>query len=125
MHARERLPLKRTYLMCPPDHFAVEYVINPWMDTAVRVDVALALQQWHLLHDTLTDLGHAVHVLPARPGLPDMVYAANGAFSVDGTVYGARFKHPQRAAEAAAHRFFYAGGPWRFGGAGGARPAGA
>ena len=33
-----------------------------------------------------------------------MVYAANGAFSVDGTVYGARFKHPQRAAEAAAHQ---------------------
>jgi len=100
--------------MCPPDHFAVEYAINPWMDTTAPVDVALALRQWHLLHDALTDLGHAVHVLPPLAGLPDMVYAANGAFSVDGTVYGARFKHPQRAGEAAAHRFFYAGGPWRF-----------
>lgn len=100
--------------MCPPEHFAVEYAINPWMDPAAPVDVALALKQWHLLHDTLTDLGHDVHVLAPRPGLPDMVYAANGAFSVDGTVYGARFKHPQRSAEAAAHAFFYAGGPWRF-----------
>jgi N-dimethylarginine dimethylaminohydrolase len=100
--------------MCPPEHFAVEYAINPWMDPDAPVDVALALRQWHLLHDTLADLGHAVHVLAPRPGLPDMVYAANGAFSVDGTVYGARFKHPQRAAEAAAHQFFYAGGPWRF-----------
>jgi N-dimethylarginine dimethylaminohydrolase len=29
-------------------------------------------------------------------------------------VYGARFKHPQRTAEAAVHRGFYAGGDWRF-----------
>jgi len=32
----------RTYLLCPPEHFAVEYVINPWMDTAATVDTALA-----------------------------------------------------------------------------------
>jgi N-dimethylarginine dimethylaminohydrolase len=114
MSYTERLPRIRTYLMCPPEHFTVEYAINPWMDTTVPVDPALALKQWQLLRDTLTDLGHQVHVLDARPGLPDMVYAANGAFSVDGTVYGARFKHPQRAAEAAAHQLFYAGGPWTF-----------
>ncbi len=41
---------------------------------------------------------------PPEPGLPDMVYAANGAFIVDGTAYGARFRYPQRTAEAAAHR---------------------
>jgi N-dimethylarginine dimethylaminohydrolase len=100
--------------MCPPEHFAVEYAINPWMDTTVAVDATLALKQWQLLHDTLTGLGHAVHVLAAEPGLPDMVYAANGAFSVDGTVYGARFKHPQRSAEAAAHQLFYRVGSWTF-----------
>lgn len=103
--------------MCPPAHFTVEYAINPWMDTTVPVDPALALKQWILLRDALTDLGHTVHVLEPVPGLPDMVYAANGAFSVDGRVYGARFKYPQRAAEAAAHRAFYAGeagGPWTF-----------
>jgi N-dimethylarginine dimethylaminohydrolase len=100
--------------MCPPEHFAVEYAINPWMDTAVAVDAALALRQWHLLRTTLTGLGHAVHVLDPQPGLPDMVYAANGAFSVDGTVYGARFRYPQRAAEAAAHQVFYRGGAWAF-----------
>ena len=114
MSYTERLPRNRTYLMCPPEHFTVEYAINPWMDTTARVEVALAVRQWQLLQDTLTGLGHAVHVLPPRPGLPDMVYAANGAFSIDGTVYGARFKYPQRSAEAAAHPFFYAGGPWTF-----------
>lgn len=100
--------------MCPPEHFTVEYAINPWMDTTVSVDAALALKQWQALRDTLTDLGHAVHVLDPQPGLPDMVYAANGAFSVDGTVYGARFRYPQRADEATHHALFYRNGPWTF-----------
>ena len=100
--------------MCPPDHFAVEYAINPWMDTAVAVDAALARTQWQLLRDTLADLGHAVHVIDPAPGLPDMVYAANGAFSVDGTVYGALFRHPQRSAEAAHHQLFYRDPRWSF-----------
>ncbi|MEU8239342.1 dimethylargininase [Actinoplanes missouriensis] len=111
----ERLPRNRTYLMCPPEHFTVEYAINPWMDTEVAVDAGRALTQWEMLRTTLTSLGHQVHVLDARPGLPDMVYSANGAFSVDGTVYGARFKYPQRAAEAAAHQAFYTSTfAWRF-----------
>ena len=94
--------------MCAPEHFTVEYAINPWMDHSIPVDAALALKQWEMLRTTLADLGHTVHVLNAVPGLPDMVYAANGAFSVDGKVYGARFKHSQRAAEAEAHYGFYA-----------------
>jgi N-dimethylarginine dimethylaminohydrolase len=114
MSYTERLPRNRTYLMCPPEHFAVDYAINPWMDTTVPVDPALALKQWELLRTTLRDLGHTVHVLDPRPGLPDMVYAANGAFSIDGTVYGARFRYPQRAAEADAHREFYGTAGWRF-----------
>jgi len=100
--------------MCPPEHFTVEYAINPWMDTTVAVDPALALRQWQLLRTTLSDLGHTVHVIDAVPGLPDMVFAANGAFSVDGRVYGARFKHTQRAGEAAAHQGFYGTGDWQF-----------
>ncbi|WP_305788421.1 dimethylargininase [Symbioplanes lichenis] len=114
MSQTERLPRMRTYLMCPPDHFTVDYVINPWMDVTVPVDAGLAGKQWTLLRDTLVDLGHTVHVLDARPGLPDMVYAANGAFSVDGTVYGARFRYPQRTDEAEAHRLFYTADTWSY-----------
>ncbi|GII22155.1 dimethylargininase [Planosporangium mesophilum] len=114
VNPEERTARGRAYLMCPPEHFAVEYAINPWMDTSAPVDVELALKQWQLLRETLVRLGHAVHVLPAEVGLPDMVYAANGAFSVDGTVYGARFRYPERIAEAAAHRTFYLTGDWRF-----------
>jgi N-dimethylarginine dimethylaminohydrolase len=100
--------------MSPPDYFVVEYAINPWMDVSMPVDRELALKQWERLRETLVGLGHTVHVLPPRVGLADMVYAANGAFVVDGVVYGARFKHPQRFEEAAVHRRFYVDAGWRF-----------
>jgi len=101
--------------MCPPEHFAVEYAINPWMDPDAPVDVELAVKQWTRLRETLLGLGHTVQVLPPEPGLPDMVYAANGAVGVDGVVYGARFRYPQRSAEAGRHRAFYeSDGGWRF-----------
>lgn len=101
--AVERTATPRHYLMCPPLHFAVTYAINPWMDPSVPVDPALAMAQWERLRATYVDLGHRVDLLAPRPGLPDMVYAANGATVVDGRVLGARFRHPQRAAETAAH----------------------
>ncbi len=100
--------------MCPPEHFAVAYAINPWMDTSVAVDTGLALRQWGRLREALAGLGHEVRLLAARAGLPDMVYAANAAFSVDGMVYGARFRHAQRAAEADEHRSFYHSDGWRY-----------
>jgi N-dimethylarginine dimethylaminohydrolase len=55
-----------------------------------------------------------VHLLTPEVGLPDMVFAANGAFVVDGTAYGARFKYPQRTAEALIHRAFYEAGGWGY-----------
>jgi N-dimethylarginine dimethylaminohydrolase len=111
-----RQPRPRTYLMCAPVHYAIEYTINPWMDVSAPVDPDLAHRQWLTLRDTFADLGHVVHTLEPVPGLPDLVYAANGAFSVDGLVYGARFRYAQRTPEAAVHRAFYeAGGQrWRF-----------
>ncbi len=109
-------PRTRTYLMCPPEHYVIEYAINPWMDAGTLVDSQLALKQWDGLRNTLVDMGHTVHVVDALAGLPDMVFAANGAFSVDGVVYGARFRYAQRTAEAAAHRAFYEARAeeWRF-----------
>ncbi|MFY1635419.1 dimethylargininase [Solwaraspora sp. WMMB335] len=112
--ARAATGPSRVYLMCPPEHYTVTYAINPWMNPQVPVDTELAVKQWERLRETLGGLGHQVHLLPARSGLPDMVYAANGAFSVDATVYGARFTHAQRAAEADAHRDFYRELGWRF-----------
>ena len=104
---RERTATRRRYLMSPPVHFAVTYVINPWMCPDTPVDRQRALDQWDTLRRTFLDLGHRVDLLDPVPGLPDLVYAANGATVVDGTVLGARFRHAERAGEAAAHRAWF------------------
>jgi N-dimethylarginine dimethylaminohydrolase len=105
--ARERTATRRRYLMCRPEHFKVSYTINPWMDPRIPVDRDRALEQWDTLRRTYLALGHRVDELPPLPGLPDMVYAANGATVLDGTVLGARFRHRERRAEAAAHRSWF------------------
>lgn len=93
----------RTYLMCPPEYFAVEYAINPWMNPDRPVDAALAMRQWQRLGEMYTSLGHTVRTIKPEPGLPDMVFAANGATVLDGKVLGSRFKHAERQPEAAAY----------------------
>lgn len=102
-----RAASRRHYLMCPPRYFAVEYAINPWMEPGLPVDRARAFAQWDVLRRTYLELGHRVDLLDPVPGLPDMVYAANGATVVGGVVLGARFRHPQRAGEAAAHAAWF------------------
>jgi len=98
-----RAARRRNYLMCPPEHFAVEYAINPWMNPDAPVDVALAMRQWQRLHSVFTSLGHTVHTITPVAGLPDMVFAANGATVIDGSVLGARFRYLERQAEAQAY----------------------
>jgi N-dimethylarginine dimethylaminohydrolase len=93
----------RTYLMCPPSYFAVEYAINPWMKPDEPASTGRAIRQWERLRRTYQDLGHTVRTIPPMPRLPDMVFAANGATVVDGKVLGVRFLYPQRAAEAEAY----------------------
>ncbi len=98
-----RTPRERTYLMCPPEYFAVEYAINPWMHPDQPADKGLAMGQWQGLRETFLGLGHTVRTIEPQPGLPDMVFAANGATVIGGTALASRFRHPQRAAEAAAY----------------------
>ncbi|MGI8308660.1 dimethylargininase [Saccharopolyspora hattusasensis] len=97
------VPLQATtrhYVMCAPKYFTVEYSINPWMDPGMPVDADLAMAQWEELKRTYERLGHVVEVVEPQPGLPDMVFAANSAIVIDDRVLGARFRAPQRAAEA-------------------------
>jgi N-dimethylarginine dimethylaminohydrolase len=97
----------RTYLMCPPEYFTVDYAINPWMHPDQPVDTGRARRQWERLRATYTGLGHAVRTIAPVPDLPDMVFAANGGIVVDGKVLGARFRYPQRMAEGPAYRRWF------------------
>ena len=99
----ERIATPRRYLMCRPDHFAVAYAINPWMDVARGADRDLAVRQWETLRQTYLDLGHDVELIEPEPGLPDMVFAANGGLVVEGHALGARFTHAERRGEGPAY----------------------
>ena len=100
---RNRTPRTCRYAMTPPTFFAVEYAINPWMDVSTPVDADLALAQWEGLYQTYLRLGHQVDLVDPVPGLPDMVYAANGGFIANNTAIVARFRFAERAGESKAY----------------------
>ena len=108
----QRVATPRTYLMCPPAHFAVAYAINPWMRPDQPADAGLAMRQWELLRQAYLRVGHTVHTIEPLPGLPDMVFAANGATVIDGRVLGVRFRYPERAAEAWAYLDWFRSHGW-------------
>ena len=99
----ERVATPRRYLMCAPTHFEVSYAINPWMDVTRGADRELAVRQWESLRRTYLALGHEVDLIEPEPGLPDMVFAANGGLVVEGHALGARFTHAERRPEGPAY----------------------
>ena len=103
-----RTSTTRHYLMCKPTFFEVSYEINPWMDVTRETSAELAVKQWTVLYETFLAWGHKVELIDPIPGLPDMVYAANGATVVDGLVYSAKFRYPERAAEGPAYQKWFA-----------------
>lgn len=91
-------------LMCPPDHYGIEYEINPWMDRTRQADRAVAAQQWSQLKAILEEAGANIHTLPPVEGLPDLVFTANAALIYGDASGGKRavlanFLHPQRQGE--------------------------
>ena len=71
------LPWGRRYVMVRPDHFRVDYRINPYMDLDDQPDAGRAMAQWVGLVSTIERLGGTVEVVPQRADAPDMVYAMN------------------------------------------------
>jgi N-dimethylarginine dimethylaminohydrolase len=105
------LPWGRRYLMCRPEHFRVDYAINPWMDLDTPVDPDRALAQWDALVATLERAGAEVERIEALPGTPDMVYAMNYGL-VDGehaVITSFRYRERRPEAEAAEWWFGEAG----------------
>lgn len=98
----------QTILMCPPNFFNVDYVINPWMQSNCgKVDAATAQGQWENLRQKLMAKGDVV-TMPPQPGLPDLVFTANA-----GLVYGdifvpSRFRSAERQGEEPHFRQWFA-----------------
>jgi N-dimethylarginine dimethylaminohydrolase len=85
--------------MCPPDHFGIEYEINPWMSRQRQSDRTLAIEQWRALRGLLEAAGAQVSTLTPIEGLPDLVFTANAALVYRNTAILARFHHHQRQGE--------------------------
>lgn len=94
-------------LMCPPDYFTVDYVINPWMaghEESLSLD--RANEQWQQLRDAVSEYADIVTIDP-HPALPDMVFTANA-----GVVYGNKaiashfMPHERRPEEAIFKKWF-------------------
>jgi lysine-ketoglutarate reductase/saccharopine dehydrogenase-like protein (TIGR00300 family) len=87
------------FLMCPPDFFEVDYVINPWMEGNIgKAQRATAAAQWRALHARLAEMAE-VELLPPQRGLPDLVFTANAAVVVGNRAVLARFLHRERRGE--------------------------
>jgi len=99
----ERVAHQRTVLMCRPEHFTVSYRINPWMHPEDPTDTSLAVRQWEQLYKIYQDLGFVVELIDPIAGLPDMVYSANGGFTLDRIAYGAKFQYDERGPEGPAY----------------------
>jgi N-dimethylarginine dimethylaminohydrolase len=86
-------------LMCPPDHYGIEYEINPWMKRTLASVRDVAWHQWRTLRETLNGLGATIEGMQPQPGLPDLVFTANAGLMFKERFFSSRFFHEVRARE--------------------------
>ncbi len=96
-------------LMCPPDHYGIEYEINPWMSRARGTSPDRAREQWRNLHDTLVQLGVQIELMTPQPGLPDLVFTANAGLVFGNRFFSSQFAHPERQRETPHFDAWFAG----------------
>ncbi|MFN2507568.1 MAG: dimethylarginine dimethylaminohydrolase family protein [Chthoniobacterales bacterium] len=90
----------RDLLLCPPDYYAIEYEINPWMSRSRAADTPLVQAQWRGLYEKLSQFDTRVELIPPQPKLPDMVFTANAGLTVGRKFIPSNFRHRERASEA-------------------------
>lgn len=95
-------------LICRPEHYGIDYSINPWMDTSNNIDGNSTWFQWEKLAYNLNKLSK-LSVLDGIRGLPDMVFTANAGLVIKGTrkVVLSHFKHKERSEEELHFRHFF------------------
>jgi lysine-ketoglutarate reductase/saccharopine dehydrogenase-like protein (TIGR00300 family) len=86
-------------LMCAPDHYDVDYVINPWMEGNIHKSSRdKAVEQWSKLNFVLNEIAQ-VDLVPGQQGVPDMVFTANAGLVLGDNAVLSRFYHPERQGE--------------------------
>jgi N-dimethylarginine dimethylaminohydrolase len=97
--SRAAMQKQQTILMCAPDFFGVEYVINPWMAEGLgKTNSKGAMKQWQGLESALK-AEVPVTLVPPQKGLPDMVFTANAGFVFGKKAIVSRFLSKERRGE--------------------------
>ena len=87
------------FLVCPPKHYSVDYVINPWMEGNVhRADREKAAAEWQRYFNVLSKVAETAVMTP-HAALPDLVFTANGGLVLDRDVILGHFLHRERRSE--------------------------
>ncbi|MEM8604984.1 MAG: arginine deiminase-related protein, partial [Cyanobacteria bacterium P01_H01_bin.121] len=88
-------------LMCPPHHYDVDYVINPWMEGNIhKSSREKAATQWQQLFEIIKQHPNAtVDLVDPASGWPDMVFTANAGLVLGDQVVLSRFFHKERQGE--------------------------
>ncbi|MEB3290667.1 MAG: TIGR00300 family protein [Leptolyngbya sp.] len=87
------------FLMCSPQFYEVDYVINPWMEGNVhKSSLERAQEQWQGLYQKISERAN-VDLVEPQPGWPDMVFTANAGLILGDQVVLSRFLHPERQGE--------------------------
>ncbi|MEX0714966.1 MAG: arginine deiminase-related protein [Planctomycetaceae bacterium] len=97
-----------TILMCPPDFYAIEYEINPWMSRSRQSDPSGSRAQWRALFDLLESLGADILLMNPVQGLPDLVFTANAGLVWRDRVFLSNFRHKARQGETPLDREWFA-----------------
>jgi N-dimethylarginine dimethylaminohydrolase len=93
-------------LLCRPNYFSVDYIINPHMQPH-SVDRAKALEQWEKLVDVLKGLEIKVEVIEQAEGVPDMVFATDQGIVQGNDVWLASFRYAERQKERPYYRDWF------------------
>ncbi len=90
---------KTTLLLAKPNHFAINYIINPWMEKQInQARQPLAEEQWHALYQHLQRFAN-IELIDSSEKLPDLCFTANAALIKDKTALISRFRPEERRPE--------------------------
>ena len=91
--------MTQSLLMCSPQYFDVQYVINPWMAGQIgKVNPSQARREWSEFYNTVAGLAN-VKLIEPQPHVPDMVFTANAGLLRGKTFLPSRFRYDQRRPE--------------------------
>ena len=110
---RSELQWGRDYLMVEPNHFRVDYAINPFMDIHDQPDHLRTREEFLAMVEAIEAAGARVQVMPQLPEAPDMVYAMNLGLALQredgaGHVVLSHMRYPQRRMETPAADAWFA-----------------